>query len=161
MAIFIAMAIFYFIVIRFIIKSRGARNNQKDSVNPVRPISQPNQPLSKEEQERRKEMIRNRMNGMPNTDMATPVSTSTPAPQRTVRERIVDTQNYIDTLGYRPPKSPALRDMEDRNNDWLARQIREERMHNPIVDEMLNLKQEHSAHCDAELLRQSHIHGAG
>lgn len=50
------------------------------------------------------------------------------------------------------PKAGSLwRDMEDRENDWLARQIRSERIVQSESD-MLALKKEHALHCDARMV---------
>ena len=44
--------------------------------------------------------------------------------------------------------------MEDRQNDWLANQLREEHRAFKRTSDMFNLKIEHVAHCDAKLLHQ-------
>lgn len=51
-------------------------------------------------------------------------------------------------------KGSVLRD--DRRNDWLARQLREEHMAFKATSEMFDLKIEHASHCDARLLEQFH-----
>ena len=51
-------------------------------------------------------------------------------------------------------KGSVLRD--DRRNDWLARQLREEHMAFKATSEMFDLKIEHASHCDAKLLEQFH-----
>jgi len=48
--------------------------------------------------------------------------------------------------------------VEDNSDDFLARQLREEREKASYVNEMFDLKVSHSASCDAELLKRSHIH---
>ncbi len=48
----------------------------------------------------------------------------------------------------------TLRD--DRNNDWLAQQLREEHKAFKATSEMFDLKIEHASHCDARLLEQFH-----
>ena len=50
--------------------------------------------------------------------------------------------------------SSTLRD--DRNNDWLARQLRDEHKAFKATSEMFDLKIEHASHCDAKLLEQFH-----
>ncbi len=45
---------------------------------------------------------------------------------------------------------------EDRRNDWLARQMAEERIAARRMSEMFQLKQEHHYNCEAEMLRQFH-----
>ena len=50
--------------------------------------------------------------------------------------------------------SSVLRD--DRNNDWLARQLREEHKAFKETSEMFDLKIEHASHCDAKILEQFH-----
>ncbi|MCR5474442.1 MAG: hypothetical protein K6F28_04485 [Lachnospiraceae bacterium] len=68
---------------------------------------------------------------------------------------------------YRPHKDiiSVSRDMNDRNNsvlrddktnDWLARQLREEHRAFKATSEMFDLKIEHASHCDARLLEQFH-----
>ena len=51
-------------------------------------------------------------------------------------------------------KGSALRD--DKDNDWLARQLREEHRAFRATSEMFDLKIEHASHCDARLLEQFH-----
>ena len=51
-------------------------------------------------------------------------------------------------------KGSVLRD--DRRNDWLARQLREEHMAFKATSEMFDLKIEHASHCDARLMEQFH-----
>ena len=50
--------------------------------------------------------------------------------------------------------SSVLRD--DRSNDWLAKQLREEHRAFKLTSEMFDLKIEHASHCDARLLEQFH-----
>lgn len=69
---------------------------------------------------------------------------------------------------YRPHKdiTSVSRDMgdkrgdmtlrDDKNNDWLARQLREEHKAFKATSEMFDLKIEHASHCDARLLEQYH-----
>ncbi len=90
------------------------------------------------------------------------------------KKKIVEQQKRQE--GKDAPKSPAVREyyamhpgnggqkrirahtggrllaktMEDRNNDWLARQLREEKVAQAMVSEMFSLKQEHILSCDAE-----------
>ena len=51
-------------------------------------------------------------------------------------------------------KNSVLRD--DKNNDWLARQLREEHRAFKLTSEMFDLKIEHASHCDARLIEQYH-----
>ena len=46
--------------------------------------------------------------------------------------------------------------MDDRNNDWLANQLREEHRAFKKTSEMFELKIEHVAHCDARYIEQFH-----
>ncbi len=46
--------------------------------------------------------------------------------------------------------------MEDREHDWLARQLAYERAAKGRMSDMFNLKNEHRANCDAGMLRDSH-----
>lgn len=48
----------------------------------------------------------------------------------------------------------VLRD--DKNNDWLARQLRDEHKAFKATSEMFDLKIEHASHCDARILEQFH-----
>lgn len=48
--------------------------------------------------------------------------------------------------------------LEDRNNDWLANQLREEHRAFKKTSEMFDLKIEHVSHCDAKILKQTHYH---
>lgn len=49
-----------------------------------------------------------------------------------------------------------IREWEDRRNDWLARQMADERQAQRRVSEMFQLKMEHKYNCDAEMLKQFH-----
>lgn len=49
-------------------------------------------------------------------------------------------------------KGAALKD--DRYNDWLARQMREERMALSRLSDMFELKMEHRSSCEAEMIRR-------
>ena len=49
---------------------------------------------------------------------------------------------------------PALRD--DRSNDWLAKQLRDEAKAATYVKEMFNLKYDHYKSCDAETIKRFH-----
>ncbi len=54
-------------------------------------------------------------------------------------------------------KEPAVnRLMDDREHDWLARQLRDERVAKYKMSEMFELKREHAANCDAEMLKRFH-----
>ena len=46
--------------------------------------------------------------------------------------------------------------LEDRENDWLARQIREESECERHFSAMYGLKRQHAANCDADSLRREH-----
>ena len=50
--------------------------------------------------------------------------------------------------------SSVLRD--DRANDWLAKQLREEHRAFKATSEMFDLKIEHASHCDARFIEQFH-----
>ena len=49
-----------------------------------------------------------------------------------------------------------IREWEDRRNDWLARQMDDERQAQRRMSEMFQLKMEHRYNCDAEMLKQFH-----
>ena len=51
-------------------------------------------------------------------------------------------------------RSSVLRD--DKNNDWLARQLRDEHKAFKATSEMFDLKIEHASHCDARIMEQFH-----
>ena len=51
-------------------------------------------------------------------------------------------------------RGATLRD--DRENDWLAQQLREEHKAFKATSEMFDLKIEHASHCDSRLLEQYH-----
>lgn len=46
--------------------------------------------------------------------------------------------------------------MENRGNDWLARQLSEERIVKKKMSDMFDLKQQHAADCDAEYNKMAH-----
>ena len=50
--------------------------------------------------------------------------------------------------------SSVLRD--DRANDWLAKQLREDHRAFKATSEMFDLKIEHASHCDARFIEQFH-----
>ena len=50
--------------------------------------------------------------------------------------------------------SSVLRD--DKTNDWLARQLRDEARAMSMLSDMFQLKTEHSNSCDAEFIRRFH-----
>ncbi len=66
---------------------------------------------------------------------------------------------------YRPPVTtnamkkgePVSRLMDDRECDWLARQLAEERVAKKRMSDMFELKKEHAANCDAHDLREKHM----
>ena len=49
-----------------------------------------------------------------------------------------------------------IRGWEDRRNDWLARQMAEERVAQRRMSEMFQMKMEHRYNCEAEMLKQFH-----
>ncbi len=49
-----------------------------------------------------------------------------------------------------------IRSWEDRKNDWLARQMEEERVCARRMSEMFQMKLEHRYNCEAEMLKQFH-----
>ncbi|MBR5359857.1 MAG: hypothetical protein IK123_03110 [Lachnospiraceae bacterium] len=51
---------------------------------------------------------------------------------------------------------PVNRLMDDREHDWLAGQLRDERTAKRRMSDMFDLKMDHSRNCDAEMLRQFH-----
>lgn len=51
---------------------------------------------------------------------------------------------------------PINRLMDDREHDWLAGQLRDERAAKRRMSDMFDLKMEHSRNCEAEMLRQFH-----
>ena len=54
-------------------------------------------------------------------------------------------------------KEPSVnRLMDDRDHDWLARQLRDERAAKRKMSEMFDLKREHANNCDAEALKRFH-----
>ncbi|MCR5420668.1 MAG: hypothetical protein K6E98_06670 [Lachnospiraceae bacterium] len=46
--------------------------------------------------------------------------------------------------------------LDDRNNDWLAKQLNEEKKSKQLISEMFQLKQEHLNNCDAEFIKRFH-----
>ena len=53
-------------------------------------------------------------------------------------------------------KSTSLASIEDREHDWLARQLREEAASEKRFSAMYGLKQAHKANCPARSLREEH-----
>ncbi len=57
----------------------------------------------------------------------------------------------------REPKGKyAVSLMEDRNHDWLAGQLREERRALRRTSEMFDLKVAHASSCDAQMIKDFH-----
>lgn len=46
--------------------------------------------------------------------------------------------------------------MDDRANDWMAKQLKDEAIAMVKVSDMFNIKQEHANKCDAEFIRRFH-----
>ena len=53
-------------------------------------------------------------------------------------------------------ETPVNRLLDDREHDWLAGQLREERAAKKRMSDMFELKAYHEANCDAEALRRFH-----
>ena len=51
----------------------------------------------------------------------------------------------------------AYRSMEDRSNDWLAKELREEKRALSRLSEMFEQQMEHKTHCDARILKEYHL----
>ncbi|MCR5673844.1 MAG: hypothetical protein K6F87_09055 [Lachnospiraceae bacterium] len=81
------------------------------------------------------------------------VRTGKPAPRYTNYRPHKDIISVSRDMGDSKGNS-TLRD--DRANDWLARQLREEHKAFKATSEMFDLKIEHASHCDARLLEQFH-----
>lgn len=45
---------------------------------------------------------------------------------------------------------------DDRNNDWLAKQLRDERVAYTRMSSMFELKMEHRSSCEAEMIKRFH-----
>lgn len=88
-------------------------------------------------------------------------------------ERINNTNKNIKNIPNKPPTRPVSTPsvkrsntlkaevnhamlLEDRNNDWLARQLRDEHKAFKDTKDMFDLKIEHSSHCDARYIQQFH-----
>lgn len=73
------------------------------------------------------------------------------------QKAMVDTRNKQRTDAHRAKATKAdYHMMEDRDNDWLARQRREEAASEKRFSAMYGLKREHAANCDARRLRNEH-----
>lgn len=55
---------------------------------------------------------------------------------------------------YATAASSSLRD--DKHNDWLAKQLRDEHLAFKQTSAMFDLKIEHVSHCDAKIMRTQH-----
>ncbi len=53
-------------------------------------------------------------------------------------------------------EAPVSKLMDDREHDWLAGQLRDERVAKKRMSDMFDLKVEHSHNCEAEMLRSFH-----
>lgn len=66
----------------------------------------------------------------------------------------VEKYNKVTSSSSSKAQSSVL--LEDRNNDWLANQLREEHKAFKRTKDMFNLKIEHASHCDARYVKQLH-----
>ncbi|MCR5268500.1 MAG: hypothetical protein K6E16_08290 [Lachnospiraceae bacterium] len=87
------------------------------------------------------------------------------APQRAVRETVQKPVSYPGTVrrkgsngvnAHMAREKVDIRSWEDRKNDWLARQMAEEKICERRVSEMFQLKLEHRYSCEAEMMKQFH-----
>ena len=62
--------------------------------------------------------------------------------------------NKRTTVNLKDQQGMTLKD--DRSNDWMARQLRDEAIAMVKVSDMFKLKQSHSSNCDAEFIRRFH-----
>lgn len=58
-------------------------------------------------------------------------------------------------------KSTPNESLEDRDNDWLASQLREERRSDNRMSDMFDLKEEHANNCDAYAIKREHERNCG
>ena len=72
--------------------------------------------------------------------------------------RVKNAQSYGSAAknrsSYKSDNGLTLKD--DRNSDWLARQLRDEEKAMRNISDMFQLKQEHANKCDAEFIRRFH-----
>ncbi len=61
------------------------------------------------------------------------------------------------TSGNMNKEAPVSRLMDDREHDWLARQLAEERIAKKRMSDMFELRKEHAANCDAHNLKAEHM----
>ena len=60
---------------------------------------------------------------------------------------------YTQKKQARKQRDVKLLRMENKDNDWLAKQLRAEQQAQIVVSDMFQLKQEHLRHCDSETVR--------
>ena len=108
-------------------------------------------------------VIRNVLSKKPSDKNASkPRQYNVPRQQNSVRNTIVESlrnQQVIHVPSESERKKKVETDvcaMEDRKNDFLARQIREERQSKINMDDMFQLKKSHADHCDANYVRMIH-----
>lgn len=70
-----------------------------------------------------------------------------------LREKRRDSRNY--------KKATPDGSLEDRDNDWLASQLREERRSGNRMSDMFDLKEEHANNCDAYAIKREHERNCG
>ena len=100
---------------------------------------------------------------LPNHPRGVPADTGmSPAPQ-TVRQTVVSGQASYPARKknsgvnvHMTREKIDLRSWEDRKNDWMARQMAEERVAKRRMSEMFQMKMEHRYNCEAEMLKQFH-----
>ncbi len=76
---------------------------------------------------------------------------TTPFPKKLQSQQIL-TESVYRRAGIKG--TLALKD--DRGNDWMAKQLREEHVAFKKTSDMFNLKIEHASSCDAQMLAQFH-----
>lgn len=77
--------------------------------------------------------------------------------------RDFDNKSFQQTKQYEKTGSSYKREkqmhnsMEDRNNDWLAHELQDERRSLSKINAMFEQQMEHRQHCDARMLKEYHL----
>ena len=87
---------------------------------------------------------------------AQPLSTAYKKPTQARKEYVTAHKESLNLPISMHREPPVNRLMDDREHDWLAGQLRDERTAKRRMSDMFDLKMEHSRSCEAEMLRQFH-----
>lgn len=84
------------------------------------------------------------------------VTTKTVSGKGTNYAQLPKPPKYKNSVRVDTGRSRTLAIKDDCNGDWLAKQLKDEKVSYSRMSEMFQLKAEHSKNCDAQLLKEFH-----